>query len=96
MIYWIIYDISDNKIRSKIASKCKNYGLFRVQNSSFIGDISLNRMEMLALEFKDLNISKQDCIFIIPSCKSCFSSKEILGELNEERVKQKDFVIIGR
>ena len=94
MIYWIIYDISNNKIRSKIASKCKNYGLFRVQKSSFIGELSLNRMEMLALEFKDLEFSKQDCIFIIPSCKSCFGCKDIIGYLDEERIKQKDFVII--
>lgn len=96
MLYWLIYDISDNKTRSKIASKCKNYGLFRIQKSSFIGELSKNKMEMLALEIKDLRFGEQDCVFIIPSCKSCFSDKEIMGNLDEERIKQKDFVIIGK
>lgn len=96
MLYWLIYDIKENKIRSKIASKCKNYGFFRIQKSSFIGDLSKNRMEMLALEIKNLKLHDDDCIFIIPSCKSCFSDKEIMGRLDEERIKQKDFVIISR
>ncbi|NCO11829.1 CRISPR-associated endonuclease Cas2 [Candidatus Pacearchaeota archaeon CG_4_9_14_0_2_um_filter_39_13] len=96
MLYWLIYDISENKTRNKIASKCKNYGFFRVQKSSFMADISKNRMEMLALEIRDLELGEQDCVFIIPSCKSCFSDKEIMGVLDEERVKSKEFVIVGR
>lgn len=96
MLYWLIYDISENKIRSKIAKKCKNYGMFRIQKSSFIGDLSKNRMEMLSIEIKDLKLKETDCIFIIPACKSCFCEKEIIGFLDEEKVKQKDFVIVQR
>jgi len=96
MLYWLIYDISENRIRNKIASICKNYGFFRVQKSSFMGDLSKNKMEMLALEIKNLNLGKDDCVFIIPSCKSCFSEKEIMGILDEEKIKEKDFVIIGK
>jgi len=96
MLYWIIYDISENRIRNKIVSICKNYGFFRVQKSSFIGELTKNRMEMLALEIKNLELGEDDCIFIIPNCKSCFLEKEIIGKLDEERIKQKDFVIIGK
>lgn len=94
MLYWLIYDISENKIRSKIASKCKNYGFFRVQKSSFMGDLSRNKMEMLALEIKELKMGEQDCVFIIPSCKSCFTDKEIMGNFDEEKIRSKEFVII--
>ena len=93
MLYWIIYDINENKIRNKIASKCKNYGFFRVQKSSFIGNLSKNRVEMLFLEIKDLKLKPEDCIFLIPACKSCFSEREIIGRLDEERLKDKGFVI---
>ena len=93
MLYWIIYDINENKIRNKIASKCKNYGFFRVQKSSFIGNLSKNRVEMLFLEIKDLKLKPEDCIFLIPACKSCFSEREIIGKLDEERLKDKGFVI---
>jgi len=58
MLYWLIYDISENKIRGKIASKCKNYGLFRVQKSSFIGNLSKNKAEMLVLEIKELSLNE--------------------------------------
>lgn len=93
MLYWLIYDISENKTRSKIASKCKNYGLFRVQKSSFIGNLSKNRSEMLMLEIKDLDLEPEDCIFMIPACKSCFSEREIVGKLDEGRLKDKGFII---
>nr|QBM01235.1 CRISPR-associated endoribonuclease Cas2 [uncultured archaeon] len=94
MLYWIIYDITNDRIRSKIVSICKNYGFFRVQKSSFIGELTKNRIEMLAIEIRNLELGNDDCIFIIPTCKSCFSEKDIIGYLDEERIKQKDFVII--
>ncbi|MCX8159142.1 MAG: CRISPR-associated endonuclease Cas2 [Candidatus Pacearchaeota archaeon] len=94
MLYWVIYDIKSDKVRSKISSKCKNYGLIRVQKSSFIGGLTRNRMEMLFIEIKDLNLDKGDCVFIIPTCKQCFETKNILGDLDEEGIKQKDFVIV--
>ena len=93
MLFWLIYDISENKVRSKIASKCKNYWFFRVQKSSFIGNLSKNRAEMLILEIKDLDLKPEDCIFMIPACKSCFSEREIIGKLDEERLKDKGFII---
>lgn len=93
MLFWLIYDIGENKIRNKIASKCKNYGLFRVQKSSFIGNLNKNRAEMLILEIKELDLKQKDCIFLIPACKSCFSEREIIGHLDEERLKDKGFVI---
>lgn len=94
MLYWLIYDIKSNNLRNKISSKCKNYGLVRVQKSSFIGNLTKNEAEMLVLEIKDLKLDKEDCIFLIPSCKSCFSCKMIVGELDEERIiKEKGFII---
>ena len=94
MLYWIIYDISSNKLRNKIGRICKNYGLFRVQKSSFMGETSKNKIEMLVLEIKNLNPQQSDCVFIIPACKECFSNKDIIGKLDEEKIKDKDFVII--
>ena len=95
MIYWVIYDISEDKIRSRIASKCKNYGLDRVQKSAFIGNLSRNKAEMLAIEIREFITESKDCIFIMPSCKECFTSKEIVGSFDEEKVKQKEFLILS-
>jgi len=95
MLYWIIYDISENSTRSKIIGKCKDYGLFRIQKSAFIGDLSRNRAEALSIELKSLCLKELDCVFMIPSCASCFNSRFIIGNFDEERLKQKDFVIVG-
>ena len=95
MIFWVIYDISSNKTRSRIASKCKNYGLDRIQKSAFIGNLTRNKIEMLALEIRESVNEPTDCVFIMPSCKECFTSKEIVGNFDEEKVKQKEFLILS-
>lgn len=95
MLYWVIYDISENKVRSRVASKCKNYGFERIQKSAFMGDITKNKAEMLSIEIGETIKGTKDCVFIIPSCNSCFGSKIIHGNFDEEKVKAKDFVIIS-
>ncbi|MEM2875063.1 MAG: CRISPR-associated endonuclease Cas2 [Candidatus Hadarchaeales archaeon] len=93
MIWWVIYDIAGNKTRSRAASACMNYGLKRVQKSAFLGELTKNRAEMLALEIKEI-ISPNDCVFLIPCCSNCFKDKIIYGEFDEEAVKKKDWYIV--
>lgn len=50
MLVWVIYDISENRYRSRVAKICKNYGLFRVQKSAFLGDLNRNESDSLTLE----------------------------------------------
>ena len=41
----LVYDIPDDRIRAKIADICLDYGLERVQYSTFFGALSHNRQE---------------------------------------------------
>jgi CRISPR/Cas system-associated endoribonuclease Cas2 len=50
---------------------------------------------MLALEIKETVKENTDCVFIIPSCKECFTSKDITGHFDEEKVKHKEFLILS-
>jgi len=50
----LIYDISDDKKRAKIADACLDYGLDRIQYSAFYGDISRNLSEELFLKSKNI------------------------------------------
>lgn len=95
MLYWIIYDISNNGVRSKVASKCKDYGFVRVQKSAFLGELTKNRAEMLAMEIKAMLKGGSDCVFVFPSCESCFGGKMIEGRFDEEKVKDRDYLVIG-
>ncbi|MCX8190021.1 MAG: CRISPR-associated endonuclease Cas2 [Candidatus Diapherotrites archaeon] len=94
MIYWVIYDISDNNLRLKVSEECKNFGLKRIQKSAFCGFLSKNKAEMLAINCKE-HIKSSDCIFIIPACKQCFSNKIILGDFNADVLKSHGFEIVG-
>ena len=48
VLIWVIYDISDDKTRSRVAKECKRYGLERVQKSVFLGKLKTNRFDELA------------------------------------------------
>lgn len=93
MLFWVIYDISDNNARTKAINICKDYGMFRVQKSAFIGITTKNKAEMMAIEFRRV-LGPEDCLFIIPACESCFKHKIIIGKIDEERLKEKEFEIV--
>lgn len=40
MMCVFIYDISDNRVRARIADLCMDYGMERIQYSAFVGDLS--------------------------------------------------------
>jgi len=95
MIYWVIYDISANGTRSRVASACKNYGFKRIQKSAFLGNITKNKADMLAIQCRDMVKEEGDCVFIIPACEQCFRGKEVLGTLDETAARKLDYLIVG-
>ncbi len=99
MLVWTIYDISDNRIRTRVAEKCKDYGLKRLQKSAFFGELDRNSMEMLAVEFEDIaekNLRSEDCIFILPMCSSCIEKKITVGRgFDENEFKDRFYHLFG-
>lgn len=45
----LIYDIEDDRIRTRVAEACLDYGLERIQFSAFFGKLNRNRRQELAL-----------------------------------------------
>ena len=64
----LIYDIPDDRIRTKIADKCLDYGLDRVQFSAFCGNISRNLQEELFLQVTDLLGDEAGNVQLLPIC----------------------------
>lgn len=50
----LLYDISNDRIRGKVATACEDYGLDRIQFSAFYGQLSRNLQEELMLKIADL------------------------------------------
>lgn len=40
MLTLVIYDISDNKQRTRLADHLKEYGLYQIQYSGFVGELN--------------------------------------------------------
>jgi CRISPR-associated endonuclease Cas2 len=51
---YVLYDIPDDGIRTKIADVCKDYGLERIQFSAFCGRLTRNKREELFLRLGDV------------------------------------------
>jgi CRISPR-associated protein Cas2 len=50
----VLYDISNDRLRSKIADACLDYGLERVQFSAFAGELGRVHQRELELKIRDL------------------------------------------
>jgi CRISPR-associated endoribonuclease Cas2 len=62
----VVYDISDNGKRNKLANELKKFGLYRIQKSAFEGDIDTQRVKNLIRVINDIVDIKTDIVHIIP------------------------------
>lgn len=63
---FLVYDITEDRARSKVANVCKDYGLDRVQYSAFTGLLSRNQQESLMIEIMSLLGKSSGSIKLIP------------------------------
>ena len=48
----LVYDIPDDRVRTRVADICQDYGLKRIQYSAFFGELSLNHQEELMMKLR--------------------------------------------
>ncbi len=48
----LVYDIPDDRVRTRVAETCLDYGLLRIQYSAFFGELSVNHQEELMLKLR--------------------------------------------
>lgn len=80
MLVWVIYDITENKVRQKVSDRCKNYGLYRVQKSVFLGDLNTNDRESLGLECEELIDTEKDSVYVFPMDEQSFKKVQLIGQ----------------
>ena len=80
MIIWVMYDIKEDRARSKIAKYCKQAGLYRVQYSVFLGTMNANQKDSLELQI-ELEINDTvDKVYIFPMSKNELRETVLLGQ----------------
>lgn len=82
-----MYDIKKDKSRTKIAKKCQQAGLYRVQYSVFLGTIEKNKMDSLQLEVEEWVDGETDSVYMFPMSKDELQQTVLLGQAFD-----KDFV----
>ncbi len=79
MITLVIYDISDDNVRSKVANLCKRFGLSRIQKSAFLGDMTSSKRKELVKKLKRI-LRGEGNIQVFVICKPDFSLREVIGK----------------
>ena len=77
---WVVYDITENSIRRKIANICLDKGLYRVQKSVFLGNLNANERDSLAIECEDIIDLDVDSVYIFPMDTESFRKVKLLGQ----------------
>jgi CRISPR-associated protein Cas2 len=86
MITWVLYDIENDRARSKIARACKQSGLYRVQLSVFLGEINGNHLDELRLEIEALIDPDKDKVYIFPMSKTGLQQSILLGQAFDRKL----------
>ncbi|MHC1757083.1 MAG: CRISPR-associated endonuclease Cas2 [Methanosarcina sp.] len=80
MLVWVIYDITEDRARQKVSDRCKNYGLYRVQKSVFLGDLNSNDRDSLGIECEELIDTDRDSVYIFPMDDQSFKKVQLIGQ----------------
>ncbi|MGI6092430.1 MAG: CRISPR-associated endonuclease Cas2 [Veillonellaceae bacterium] len=80
---YIIYDIEEDKLRTKIFETCKDYGLQHAQYSTFVGELNHNRREEIYLKIKKLIGRKRGKVAIVPVCDKDARLAKAIDTINE-------------
>lgn len=62
----LIYDIEDDRARTKVACACEDYGLDRIQYSAFCGELNRNHQQELMLKIGRILKEKAAKVQLIP------------------------------
>ena len=84
----LIYDIPDDKTRTKIAEICLDYGLLRIQFSAFFGDMNHNHQEEIIQRIKRKLGKKAGNIQIFPICEKDLRLRKKIIRKKQETEKE--------
>jgi CRISPR-associated protein Cas2 len=80
----VVYDISHDGTRTKIADICQDYGLDRIQYSAFLGDLSRVHQEELMEKAADRLGTREGKIYLYPICGKDWQNKIEIKQVKDE------------
>lgn len=86
----VIYDITPDDVRLRVAGICKDFGLVRIQKSAFLGVLSGERRKEMKVRFEKALSGVKGNIQIFQIPDPYVELREIIGEA--ERYEEEDLV----
>lgn len=86
MICWVIYDIENDRARTKAAKCCKQAGLYRVQLSVFLGEVGASDKDALQLQLEALIDLERDKVYIFPMSRDELRQTVLLGQAFDKKL----------
>lgn len=82
MLFFVMYDIEDNKVRTHISKYLIRQGCTRVQKSIFLGNANLKRYNEIAETLREVNAMYQngDSIMVLPVSKENMTQLNVIGK----------------
>lgn len=80
----LIYDIENDKLRTRASDICLDYGLERIQFSAFFGKLNRNRRQELALKLRNEIGDESARIRIIPVCEQDLKDAWVFDQYQQD------------
>ncbi len=84
MKYLLIYDISHDGVRTKVADACLDYGLERIQYSAFTGELSKTHQRELFVKIKRRIGKHGASIQLFPLDEKSWLGRRVIEQMEEE------------
>ena len=84
MRYLLIYDITDDNVRTKVADACLDYGLERIQYSAFAGTLSKVHQRELILKIIRRIGKHSASVQLFPLDEKSWTNRHIIEQTLEE------------
>jgi len=80
----LLYDIPDDRVRTKIADACLDYGLQRIQYSAFVGTLSRTHQEELLLLIKKRLGRKPGNVQLFSLDEPAWAKRKVIDQRGKE------------
>lgn len=82
MLFFVMYDIESNKVRSQVVKYLIKKGCIRVQKSIFLADLDTRVYEEIRNDLAEVQAAyeNQDSILIIPLSTDFLRSMKVIGK----------------
>lgn len=82
MIFFVMYDIEDNKVRTQIFKYLMRMGCYRVQRSVFLADLPNDKYNQIRNDLTEVQAAYEnnDSILVVPISTDYLTAMKIIGQ----------------